>query len=374
MRIAMIGQKGLPAQYGGIERHVEELSLELVKQNHEVLAYARAWYSPKAETKYQGIKIIHTPTIHSKHLDAIIHTFTATIHAIFQKPDVIHYHGVGPALMAWIPRVLTPKTKVIVTFHCIDRYHQKWGWLARQMLRLGELAACYFPHETISVSKTIYNYCINEYQSPTTYIPNGVNLDSKNSAPLQEFGLEENKFLVMVSRLVPHKGAHYLISAWQEAKKRAPELLQGYKLAIVGGSAFTDKYVTKLNSMIVNDKSVVLTGWQQGEKLMALFKDAKMLVHPSENEGMSLSILRAMSLGKPVLLSDIAENRELIPDPRFWFINTDVESLTKKIIELMSDEKLLTEGGEMNKKMVTDNFLWDDIAKQTEELYIVHSQ
>ena len=46
MRIAMIGQKGIPGVYGGIERHVEELSLELTRQGHEVLVYARKWYTP----------------------------------------------------------------------------------------------------------------------------------------------------------------------------------------------------------------------------------------------------------------------------------------------------------------------------------------
>jgi len=139
MRIAMIGQKGIPAIYGGIERHVEELSLELAKQGHTVLVYARKWYTPKNIKNYHGINIIHTPTLRTKHFDAIAHTFFSTIHAMFQKPDVIHYHGVGPSLLSWIPRVFSPKTKVVATVHCLDRYHQKWGLFARIMLRFGEL-------------------------------------------------------------------------------------------------------------------------------------------------------------------------------------------------------------------------------------------
>ena len=175
MRIAMIGQKGIPAIYGGIERHVEELSVELVKQGHDVVVYARTWFTDKKIKNYQGIKIKHTPTLRTKHLDAIIHTFTSTIHALlFQKPDIIHYHGVGPALLAWMPRLLSPKTKVVVTMHCLDRYHQKWGIFARFMLRIGEWAGCAFAHQVISVSKTIQSYCLNEYQKSTTYIANGV--------------------------------------------------------------------------------------------------------------------------------------------------------------------------------------------------------
>jgi len=98
MKIAMIGQKGVPAVFGGIEKHVEELGAQLAKK-HEVLVYARNWYTPKNITEYKGMKIIHRGTLHTKHLDAIVHTFISTMDAIFfKKVDVIHYHGVGPSL------------------------------------------------------------------------------------------------------------------------------------------------------------------------------------------------------------------------------------------------------------------------------------
>ena len=161
---AMIGQKGIPAIYGGIERHVEELATELAKNGHDILVYARKWYSPKNITKINGIKIIYTPSLRTKHLDAITHTLTSTIHALFQKPDIIHYHGVGPSLLSFIPRIFLPSAKVITTSHCLDRYHQKWNWLARLMLRLGEWTAIKFAHQTIVVSKTLQSYYLNEYK------------------------------------------------------------------------------------------------------------------------------------------------------------------------------------------------------------------
>src|SRR3989339_1395132 len=245
MRIAMIGQKGIPALYGGIERHVEDLSRELARQGHDILVYARSWYTPQAITNYRGVKIIHTPSWHTKHLDAITHTFFSTLHAIRQKPDIIHYHGVGPSLLSWLPRILSPRTKVIATFHCIDRYHQKWGWLARTILRLGEKTACLFPHQTISVSKTIEKYCQNEFNQFTVHIPNGVEKNDRpvGSSLLYQWNLEPNKYLLAVTRLVKHKGMHYLIDAWQIARQQHPELLSDHKLVIAGDSAFTDNYV-----------------------------------------------------------------------------------------------------------------------------------
>jgi glycosyltransferase involved in cell wall biosynthesis len=142
MRIAMIGQKGIPATFGGVERHVQDLSLELTRRGHAVTVYSRAWYAPDTGPNYQGISVVTIPTLRTKHFDTITHTFFATIRAMRAHHDIIHYHGVGPALLSFIPRYFAPGTTVIATFHSIDRKHRKWGLIARTMLRLGEWAAC----------------------------------------------------------------------------------------------------------------------------------------------------------------------------------------------------------------------------------------
>ena len=370
MKIVMIGQKGIPAIYGGIERHVEELSVELAKQGHNIVVYAREWYTPKNITNYHSVQIVHTPTLRAKHFDAILHTFTSTIHALFQKPDIIHYHGVGPALLCWIPRIFSRKTQVVVTLHCLDRYHQKWGFLARVMLHIGEWAGCSFAHKAISVSKTIQGYCLNEYQKLTTYIPNGVvPAQPQNCSLIDEWNISPGKYLLMVSRLVKHKGAHYLLEAWQFARQQNPELLKDYKLVIVGDSAFTDNYITQLRQIARGDNSIVFTGWQKGRALAELYANSALLVHPSENEGLPITVLQAMSYARPVLVSDISEHKEVISDERFWFSNADVYSLAQKITELMQNPELLKEKGIKNKALVEKNYNWKDIANQIIAVY-----
>ena len=369
MRIAMVGQKGIPAIYGGIERHVEELSRELVKQGHEVLVYARHWYTPELIKNFHGIRVVHLPTIHTKHLDAIVHTFLSTLHAIRTKAEVIHFHGVGPALMAFLPRLLSPKTKVIATFHCIDRYHQKWGAFARLMLALGERAACVFPHETIGVSKNIQKYCLNEYQKITTYIPNGVAVAKPGgSAELDKWNLTPNKYILMVSRLVRHKGAHYLLEAWQIVRRLNPAWAD-YKLVIAGGSAFTDSYIAELKNIARGDSSVIFTDWQNGQALDELYANCALLVHPSENEGLPITVLQAMSFGRPVLVSDIPEHQEVVTDSRFWFANANITSLSQKIYELLDQPELLKNAGEKNRQVALAKYNWRDIGQKTSELY-----
>ncbi len=81
---------------------------------------------------------------------------------IIVRPDVYHFHGVGPALLSWIPRVLAPRATVITTFHSVDQFHEKWGAFARFMLRLGERAAFLFADETLASSKSIVSYAESE--------------------------------------------------------------------------------------------------------------------------------------------------------------------------------------------------------------------
>lgn len=372
MRIAMVGQKGVPTIYGGIEKHVEDLSRELVKQGHDVLVYARAWYTPKNLKNYQGVKIVHMPTVHTKHLDAIVHTFISTLHAISQKPDVIHFHGVGPSLLSWLPKLFAPKIKVVATFHCIDRYHQKWNWFAKKILWLGEKSACTFPHETISVSKTIAAYCLNEFNTNTNYIANGINAvkhNKRTNTILEKYNLEPNKYILMTARLVKHKGVHYLLSAWQLAAQQNPKIFKDLKLVIVGGSTFTDKYVAQLQKIARGDKSIIFTGWIRDQKLTDLYANTLLYVNPSENEGLPISVLQAMAHKKAALLSDIPEHVELINNPKFLFQTANVVSLSKKLTLLLADKKLLEEAGIKNKKTVEEKFNWKDLSRQTVSVY-----
>ena len=93
MRIAFIGQKGIPAKSGGIETHVDFFA-RLAKLGHEIFVYTRQWYTDKNLAEYH-VKLISLTTLKTKHFDAIAHRFSQ-FSAIFHNFDVIHYHGVGP--------------------------------------------------------------------------------------------------------------------------------------------------------------------------------------------------------------------------------------------------------------------------------------
>lgn len=373
MRIAMIGMKGVPSNLGGIETHVTKLSSRLAGFGYEVIAYVRSWHTPRsAGAFYDGVRLVRLPSIHTKNLDAITHTFLAVVHALFiSRPDIYHFHGVGPSLLAWMPRVFAPKARVVSTFHCLDRNHGKWGQFAKFMLRLGEWASCAFAHNTIVISKNLRTYVQLEYGCAATFIPYGVTSQpgTVDSLLLQPFGLEPYRYIAMVSRLVPHKSAHTLIRAWQKARTKRPDVLGDMKLALIGGSSFTDAYVASLRNMAQDDRSIVFTDFQGGDTLRALFQGASFIAHPSLSEGFSISILEAMSYGKAVLAADIPENMEAVRDHGVHFEAGNEDDLTQKIIELAADPMRAAAIGHVARAYVEHDHNWDDVARKTAAVY-----
>ncbi|MFH1046894.1 MAG: glycosyltransferase family 4 protein [Patescibacteria group bacterium] len=371
MRIAMVGQKGIPTHFGGIERHVEHLSIRLGKAGHEVLVYTRSWFGSANDNYAQGVRAVVTPTCHTKHLDAIVHTFTSTLHAIRANVDVIHYHGVGPSLLSWLPRVFAPHIKVVATFHCIDRHHQKWNVLAQFILGIGERFACLFPHRTIAVSQILQEYCREKFNAQVDYVPNGIQPPSAlafgDTKTLDKFGLEPDGYIVLVSRLVRHKGVHHLINAYRELQQSGKT--GGKKCVIVGGSAFTDDYVDELLTLVEGDADIVFTGYQEGRELAALFANAYLVVHPSESEGLPIAVLEAMSYGKTVLASDIPENLEVTRNHGMNFRNRDAHDLAKKLEFLFGTPSFVTALGEEARRFVEVEYHWDDIARSVNQVY-----
>ena len=197
MKIAFIGQKGIPSLAGGIEKHVEEVSTRMAKEGHEVFVYVRNNYTPKDMATFNGVKLIHLPSVSSKHLDAISHTLLASVHSLFCGYDVIHFHGIGPTILSFIPRTFTWKTPLIATFHCQDYYHQKWGFFARTSLRFGEFLTCTVPHKTIVVSKSLQHVSKEKYNKDAVLIPNGSDIRySQQVDAISKWGLKDKIYIL----------------------------------------------------------------------------------------------------------------------------------------------------------------------------------
>ncbi len=354
----MLGQKGIPATYGGIERHVEELATRLVDRGHEVTVYCRPYYT-KVTGDYRGVKLQSIPSIRTKHLDTASHCALAMPHIMSQGFDIVHFHALGPSLFSKLPRYRSMKT--LVTVHGLDWQREKWGAFATWVLKRGEYTSVYYPDRTVVVSKALREYFWSRYDYSASYIPNGTVLPNVREADkIKELGLDPGNYVLFVGRLVPEKGCHYLLDAYRKLNTDMP-------LVVVGGTSFSSEYVDQLHEL-GGDRARFL-GYVYGDVLDELYSNARIFVLPSDLEGLPIALLEAMSFGNCCLTSDIAENLEVIGDCGVTFKQSNVEDLASHLQELIDDPDRCTSLGERARRHVLQTYDWDGVTLHTEALY-----
>ena len=366
MKIAMIGLRTIPSNYGGIERHVENYAPRIAARGKQVVVYSRSYCGPR--TTYKNVQIQPVPSVSSKHLDTAVYTLFATIHAIFSGVDVIHYHGIGPALFSFIPRIF--RIPSVVTVHALDWQRAKWGRVASFALQIGEWLSCRMPCYTIVVSRLLKNYLRKKYQAKTYMIPNAVDLPVQgNSERIRnEFGLEPGKYILFTGRLVPEKGLHYLIDAYHSLP-RYP-----YQLVIAGGEGYSKTYSDELRSSARRDPRIRFIGFVEGETLNSLYSNALLFVLPSDLEGLSVSLTEAMSYGIPSLVSDIFPNLEAISDTEFGcvgfsFRKGDRNDLSRKLEEVLENQVERQLLATQSRQLVATRLNWELNLQDLELIY-----
>lgn len=362
MKICMIGHKQVPSRKGGVEIVVEKLAEQLVQMGIEVDLYNRKDRYQKSPKEYKGIHIYEAFTIQVKSLDAIIASFFATVKAVRKPYDLMHYHAEGPCLMLWLPHLLGKR--IIVTIHGLDWQRAKWGKFASRVLLLGEKMAVKYADEIIVLSRNMQEYFEEVYGRKTIFLPNAVSTPQRREPDLirQKYQLEEESYILFLARIVPEKGLHYLLDAYEQ-------LNTDKKLVIAGDTNISKEYGKNIRNRCSTMQNVILTGFVEGQILEELFSNAAVYVLPSEIEGMAISLLEAMSYGRCCLVSDIPENTELVKEYAETFKCADAESLREKLSGLLCDEEERRRMGEKAKEYVLKTYEWQNIAKQTREVY-----
>ena len=367
LRIAMIGQKGVPATFGGIEHHVEEIGARLAARGHDVTVYCRSSYGSNREAEYRGMRLCHLRTVGSKHLDAIAHSALSTVSAMAGRVDVVHYHALGPGLVAPLPKYLSG-ARVVLTVHGLDNERAKWGRAAKAVLGTAHWMSARVPDETVVVSRTLADHYEDMGTRRVTHVPNGVEPVAPRPADVitTEFGLRPGSYLLFVGRLVPEKAPDLLIRAFSHVRTRR-------RLVITGGSSFTDGYVAQLRKMAEPDPRVLFTGYAYGDRLTELYSNAAAFVLPSHLEGLPLTLLEAASYGVPIVASDIAPHLEVLgsEEPgRRLFPSGDEQALAGAIRRSLDDRSEETAGAVRLRDEILRRYQWDEVTRHLEEIYL----
>jgi len=362
---------------GGIESVTERLGSRLVQRGHRVIVFSASQFGSKTGY-HKGMEIRVCPSILQKHLHKITLFSSAMFPLLFKSAgrsflakalgvdsathsqlDILHIHEFS--LFSLFPRLIGIPT--IVQMHALLWKRAKWGPMSRLFLRVNDFSLSMFPCAVTCVSKTMKDHFEKTLGREVTYIPNGVEPPSpKAPHHIKALGLNGNDYILFAARLVPEKGAHYLIEAFLTVD---PPL----KLVVAGDDPFEKDYIGKLHQLGRSSEKILFPGYVSGDHYLELITNAALFVLPSEIEGMPVALLEAMSYGKCCLVSDIPENVEALAGNGLVFTNKSVDDLAKMLHKAIEDRETASVIGQQARQYVLREYSWDRIVGLYEDFY-----
>jgi glycosyltransferase involved in cell wall biosynthesis len=360
MKIALIGSRGIPAAYSGFETFYEQLSVRLAERGHAVTVYNRSHFVKRREREYRGVRLVRLPSIPTKHLDTITHTFCSTLHALTQRYDIAYYCIVGNSPLVWLPRLVGARTLLNVDGE--DWAREKWGWFARRYQLISERIATRTANIIVADAKGIRDRYRRAYGIDTVFVPYGANIQrDEASAALERWGLQPRRYLLYVGRLVPENAVDLLISAYRDVRTDMP-------LVIVGDAPFMDEYKAMLRKAA--DDRVVFTGYAFGSDYAQLSSHAYLYVQPSAIEGTRPALLDQMGFGNCVVVRGSRVNREVVDGFGCVFEqDSPRESLAETLERLISEPATVEAYRATVRQRISSYYDWEWVTDFYEDMF-----
>ena len=319
---------------GGVERHVLWLANELAAMGHDVVVVSAGG---KLQSKLKGVCHIKLPVHRKNPLTAIYSAIRITGIAKREKIDVLHAHSRVPAWIAWWASLLSG-VPWIATCHAF--YSRNAGLIPYKKASA-----------LICVSESVHRFFLELFPDRDyTVIYNGL-----PPSPYRWNRKEDGtaRFL-FVGRLTRKKGIITLIEAFSRVGSGT------WRLDVIGDGPLMGEAKALADSLGLGNR-IVFKGFQDiPEQWM---EECSCFLFPSLEEGMGLTLMRAVEMGVPVIASDLPAVRELATSPKSLVVPGDAGKWTKAI------EMFLTSGrgtAEFDRDTVPSTA---EMAKDVEAVY-----
>jgi glycosyltransferase involved in cell wall biosynthesis len=362
MKIALLGTRGIPASYSGFETCVEQLGQRLVERGHHVTVYCRTHHITYPGTHYKGMRLVKLPAIPNKYLDTMVHSFLSSLHALTQRYDIALYFIAGNSPVTWIPRLAGAKT--ILNVDGLDWKREKWPVLAKKYIQFAECLATKLPNAYITDSHVVQGYYRDRFHSEPPYIPYGSEVEIlPPGETLARLGLEPQRYVLFVGRLVPENCAHHLVEAFRG-------LDTDLKCVVVGDAPYAEEYIAALKASAQADPRIVFTGYVFGRGYQELGSNACIFVETSGVGGTHPALVEAMAFGNCVVTHNTPENLETIGEAGLAYDGQrGADSLRQVLQRLLSQPALVEDYRGRARQWARAHYSWEAVADDYERLF-----
>lgn len=362
LRVALLGTRGIPANYGGFETFAEEISTRLVARGHKVTVYCRhPFFRRKAlQTPYRGVDLVSAPTIMQKYLETPLHALTSFLDLWRRKFDVVLLCNAANSPFAWIVRLRG--LPLCINVDGIERRRTKWNSLGKLWYRLGERSSVWFASQIVADAEVIAQYYREKFARDSVVIAYGAEPTFLPAGPvLARFNLQSRKYLLYVSRLEPENNALGTIEAYVRSGVSLP-------LVVVGDAPYADEYKARLRQAA--NANVIFTGFQFGDAYKELRSHCYAYVQATEVGGTHPALVEAMAYGNCILANQTPEHEEVLGGAGLYYPFNDFEDLAQLIAKVVTDPQLVSRCSELARSRASERYSWDRITDQYERLLL----
>ena len=359
LKVAILGTRGIPANYGGFETCADEVGRGLAARGHAVTAYCRRGNAPGDPAEYGGVRLRYTGHIERKALGTLTHTLTATADALRRDFDVLLYFNAANAVPAMLAK-LSRSAPIVLNVDGLEWKRRKWGPLGRTYYRVAEWLSTKIADRVVSDSAAIQAYYQSHWKTPSTFVPYGAHIEGPERPEiLKEYGLEPDSYFLTASRLEPENNADITVRAFEQVATEK-------RLVIAGGTNYRSDFVRRLRSTA--DRRVVFLGpvYAPGH-VRELHCGAFAYIHGNEVGGTNPALLKAMGYGNCVLALDVPYNAEVVVDAALLY-RKDPADLAAKMRLVLTDRTLVERLRQSARDRVRSAYRWDQVIEGYERI------
>jgi glycosyltransferase involved in cell wall biosynthesis len=385
MRIAQVTPYFLPVE-GGVERHVLNLSKELVRRGHEVEVFTCA--STRHEGALERTSVVEGLRVHRFESVMSLGEFGRVWPGFAREVlrggfDVVHAHSFRHPHtdISMMVSKLAGNASVLTT-HSPFHPGGVRGPLARALVPIYDN---FLAPTTLGYFGTVISLTAEEAGLLTrmgvsadriVVIPHGVDRAhfSRSDPTLftSKHGLEGRDIALCLSRINRTKGLDVLLDSFSSIAGRAPNLT----LAIAGGctSPKEEEFLAELQrkaSALGMEGRVVFTGRLTEEEKASAYEASTLFVLPSVYEPYGIVLLEAAAHGKPLISTRTGGPKSIIADGVSGLLVApgDSNALADALLEVATHRETASRMGEEARRMAREH-TWERVAEATERAYL----
>lgn len=317
MKIAILGTRGIPNNYGGFEQFAENLSIRLAELDHEVTVFNPSYHLYNENT-YKNVNIVKI-SCNEKIISGAAHFFydySCLKYAIKHKTDIVLICGYGTSAPA-IALLNKHHTKVMTNMDGFEWKRKKYNYLTKKLLKWFEKITVKHSDVIIADHSIIQHYYLNKYNIKTELISYGAEIPlCFDESVLSKYGLSKNNYFLVVARDEPENQIEFIISAWKKSDTMN-------KLCIVTNMLrLSNKYSNE-------DNLVFIVGLYDFDQLSNLRHYSLACIHGHTVGGTNPSLLEAMAAQSFIIAHENPFHKEILENNASYFIS---ESLLSSLL------------------------------------------